>query len=126
MTRRLTALALVIAATLATPGVATAASATANSTKVVGASASVTSCGTLSGISISWTVTANVVTSIALASIPSGCVGGSLSLTLVDASNASLSTIGPVTISATSQTVTPSGTPTATSVANAYASVVGP
>lgn len=126
MTRRLTALASVIALTMAVPSSALAAGATANTKKVVGASATVASCGSLSAISISWTVTANVVTSVALASIPSACIGGSLSLTFVDASNASLSTIGPVTITATSQTVTPSGTPTATSVANAYASVVGP
>lgn len=126
MNHRLPALALVIAATLTSPGLASAAGTTANTAKVVSASTSVTTCGSLAGISISWTVTANVVTSIALASIPSGCVGGSLSLTLVDASNSSLSSVGPVTISATSQTVTPSGSPTATSVANAYASVVAP
>ena len=119
-------LAAVTSIAVALPSSALAAGATASTKKVVGANASVTSCGSLSGISISWTVTANVVTSIALASIPAGCVGAALSLTLVDASNASLSSIGPVTVTGTSQTLTPSGSPTATSVANTYVSAVGP
>jgi hypothetical protein len=126
MHRRLSVLAMAGAVMLVMPSTAFAAGATANTATVVGASATVTSCGSLSGMSISWTVTANVVTSIALASIPSACNGASLSLTLVDASNASLGSVGPVTVSGTSMSLTPSGTPTATSVANSYVSMVGP
>ena len=124
--RRASAFATAAALVLGVGGSADAAGTTPATKRVVSGNASVSSCGPLSGISISWTVTADVVTSIALASIPSTCVGGSLSMTLVDASNASLSTVGPVTLTATSQTVTPSGSPTATSVANTYVSVVGP
>ena len=123
---RAAALAAVGALILSVPSGATAAGTTPNSKKVVSANVSVSSCGSLAGMTMSWTSTANVVTSIALGSIPSACNGGSLSLTLVDASNASMSNVGPVTISGTSMTLTPSGSPTATSVANSYVSVVGP
>ena len=123
---RAAALAAVGALVLSVPSGAIADGTTANSTKVVGASASVSSCGSLSGMTMSWTSTANVVTRIALGAIPSACNGASLSLTLADASNASLSSVGPVAISGTSMTLTPSGSPTGTSVANSYVSVVGP
>jgi hypothetical protein len=123
---RASALAFVVATMLAVPSSAVANTTTPTSKKVVGATATVSSCGSLSAMTISWTVTANVVTSIALGSIPSACNGGSLSMTLVDASNASLGAVDPVTISGTSMTLTPTGSPTATSVATSYVSVVGP
>jgi len=120
------ALAAVTAALLAVPSGATAGSVGTTSQKVVGANASVSSCGSLSGMTISWTTVDGVVSSIALGSIPSGCNGGSLSLTLVNSSNTSLGSVGPVTITGTSQTLTPTGSPDATTVSTAYASVVGP
>lgn len=120
------ALAAVTAALLAVPGSAVAGSVSPTSKKVVGATAAVSSCGSLSGMTISWTTVDDVVASIALGSIPAACNGGSLSLTLVDASNSSLGTVGPVTITGTSQTLTPTGSPAATSVATSYVSVVGP
>jgi len=121
------ALVAVTAAALAVPSSAAAGSNTPTSKKIVSANASVSSCGTLSGITVSWTVVDDVVTTIVLGSIPAGCNGGSLSLTLANSSNTSLGTAGPVTITGTSQTLsTITGSPSALAVARAYVSVVGP
>jgi len=121
------ALAAVTAAALAIPSSAVAGNNTPTSQKVVSANASVSSCGTLSGITISWTTVDDVVTTIVLGSIPAGCNGGSLSLTLTNSSDTSLGSAGPVTITDTSQTLsTITGSPSALAVAHAYVSVVGP
>ena len=120
------ALAAVTAAVLAVPSSAMAGGLSPTSKKVIGANANVTSCGSLSGMTISWTTVDGLVSSIALGSIPPACTGGSLSLTLVNSSNTSIGTVGPVTITGASQTLTPTGSPDATTVNTAYASVVGP
>jgi hypothetical protein len=120
-------LTVTLAAVLAIPSAAAARSVTPSSNKVVSAHTSVSSCGSLSGITMSWTVVDDVVTTIVLGSIPAACNGGSLSLTLVGSGNASLGTAGPVTVSGTSQTLTSvSGSPSALAVTGAYVSVVGP
>ena len=125
--RRSTTVAGLTALALAVPGAAAAAPIIPNPKKINGAFTAVSSCGTLSGIGISWTSTANVVTTIVLSSIPAACNGGSLSLTLVGSGNASLGSAGPVTVSATTQTLSSiTGSPTATSVIAAYISVTGP
>lgn len=114
-------------AVLGWPGSAAATTVTPAPNKVSGAFTTVSACGTLSGVGIAWTVTANVVTSLVLTSIPSACVGGSLSLTLVDASNASLASAGPIAVTGATQTLSSlSGSATATSVTGAYVSVIGP
>lgn len=114
-------------AVLAWPGSAGATAVGPSPKKVSGAFSSVSSCGSLSGLSISWTSTANVVTSVVLASIPSACVGATLSLTLIGTGNAVLASAGPVTLTATTQTLSSlSGAPAPTSVTGAYVSVVGP
>ena len=119
--------AMVTAAALAIPGSAGAASTGASSKKMQAATATVSSCGSLSGIGVAWTSTNNVVTSVVLSAIPSACIGATLSVTFVDASNASLGSVGPVTVAGTSQTFsTVTGSPTASSVAQAYAVAVGP
>jgi hypothetical protein len=121
----LTIAALTVAA-LALPGLADAATLVPNPKKIVGGFAAVSSCGTLSGMSMSWTSTAGVVTSVVLGSIPSACNGGTLSVTFAGSGNTSLGTAGPVTVAGTSQTLTTSGSPSSTSVTGAYISVVGP
>lgn len=111
----------------AMPGVAGAGGVSPSSKQVAGAFTTVGSCGALSGMGMSWTSTANAVTTIVLTSIPAACLGGSLSLTLVGSGNASLASLGPVTITGTTQTFTSlTGSATATSVTGAYVSVVGP
>lgn len=120
------ALSMVTATVLAVPGSALADGTSATSKKMVSANASVSPCGSLSGMSITWTVVDDVIQSISLASIPAGCNGGSLSLTLANSSNTSIGSAGPVTISGTTQTLTPTGSPSALAVATAYASVTGP
>jgi hypothetical protein len=100
---------------------------TPNPKKIAAATATVSSCGSLGGLGVSWTSTANVVTAVVLSSIPAACTGGILSLTLVDAANASLASIGPVAVTGTSQTFTSlSGSATATSVTGAHVVVTGP
>src|SRR3954451_17260224 len=122
------ALTMLTAALLAVPGSAAANSTTTTSKKVVSANATVSSCGSVSSMTISWTVVDDVVSSIVLGSIPAACHGGLLSLTLVSASNTALGSAGPVAIIGTSQNLTITGSPTATatSVAKAFVSVGGP
>ena len=120
------ALVAVTAAALAVPSSAVAGSTSATSKKIQSASASVSSCGSLSAMTITWTVVDDVITTIALGSIPSACNGGTLSLTLVNASNAAVGSVSPVTITGTSQTLTVTGSTSALAVTGSYVSVVGP
>lgn len=125
--RPATAFVAVTAGLLALPAIAGAAPVSPSSNKVAGATTVVSSCGSLNGMTVSWTSVADVVSSIVLGSVPSACNGATLSLTLVGTGNAPLGTAGPVTISGTSQTLSSiSGSPTATSVTQAFVSVVGP
>jgi hypothetical protein len=117
---------VLVVAAVSAPAAADAAQVSPNPRRVVAGRATVSGCGAVSGIAIAWTSTDNVVTELRLSSIPAGCVGARLSLTLADATGAALSTVTPFTVSGTSQTLVPSGSPTATSVAAAYVSAVGP
>jgi hypothetical protein len=123
--------ALVVAAlagvVLALPGAAAATGFSPAPKRISAGSVPTSPCGSLSGVGVSWTVAANVVTSVVLTSVPAACAGGALSLTLVDGSNAALASAGPVTVSSSTQTIGAlTGSATATSVAAAYVSVVGP
>ena len=120
------AFAAVTATVLAVPSSAVGASLSPNSKKAVSATVSVSSCGSLSGMTISWTVVDDVVSTIALGSIPPACNGASLSLTLASSTNTSLGSVGPVPITGASQTVSITGSGSALTVARAYVSVVGP
>jgi hypothetical protein len=111
---------------LAVPTAASASGTSAASQRVISGTAVVSSCGSLSGISVAWNSTGGVVTSVAVSSIPSSCVGGTLSLTLAGATGTSLATVSPVTITATTQTLALVGAPTASGVSVAAMSVVGP
>jgi hypothetical protein len=111
---------------LAVRGSAVAGGTSTTSKKIVSANASVSSCGPLSGMSMSYTVVDDVVISISLASIPAGCNGGTLSLTLVNSSNTAIGSVSPVTITGTSQTVTVTGSTSALAIATSYAAVTGP
>lgn len=93
---------------------------------MVGAGAAVTACGALAGVGIAWTSVDNVVTAVRLSALPAGCTGASLSLTLASSAGTALGAAGPVSVGGTSLTLTPSGSPTATAVAAAYLSAVGP
>src|SRR5688500_10012928 len=122
---RAATVAVLTALAASTAGAAVAAPVAPSPKKVAAATAAVGSCGTLSGIGISWTSTANVVTAVALTAVPAACVGGTLSLTLVGAGNAALGSVAPVTVTGTSQTLsTVTGSPTATSVTGAHVSIV--
>ena len=116
-----------ILAIVTLPGSAAATGVTPSPKQVSGATAAVSSCGSLAGIVLSWTVTANAVTAVTLASIPTACTGAALSLTLVGTGNLSLATAGPVTVTGTTLTLSSlSAAATSTSVVGAYVSVVGP
>jgi hypothetical protein len=88
---------------------------------------SVSSCGSLAGITVSWTSSADVVTAVSLASIPAACTGASLSVTLVGAGNVGLTSSSPATVTGTALVLTSfTGSATTTSVTGAYLSAVGP
>jgi hypothetical protein len=124
---RRAAVVIVTALAVTRPDAALAAAVTPNPKTIGGAHVAVSSCGALSGIGVSWTSTANVVTAVVLSSIPAACTGATLSVTLVGSGSASLASIGPVTVTGTTQTFsTLSGSATATSVTGAYVSAVGP
>lgn len=114
-------------AILAWPGSAAATAVAPSPTQVGGAFTTTSSCGSLSGIAVGWTVTSNAVTNMTLTSIPAACAGGKLSLTLVGTGNSSLATAGPVTVPGTTLTLSSlTGSAAALSVVGAYVSVVGP
>ena len=108
------------------PGWASAAPQPVTSDNVADGRAVVSSCGTLGGVTVSWTNRGGVVTQVTLGSIPSACIGGTLSLTFAAANNSSLATAGPVTVSATSMALVVSGSPTASSITQTYVGVTGP
>ena len=120
---------VVVAATAAamlTPSWAAAAPHPLTTQEVVGGIAAVSSCGSLSGVTVAWTSRNGVVTQVVLGSIPSACTGGSLSLTFAAADNSSLGTAGPATVATTSLTLAVSGSPTASLISRAQVAVVGP
>jgi len=125
--RAVAALAGLTLAVLGWPGSAAATAVAPNPKQVSGAFTATSSCGSLTGIGVAWTSTANVVTSVTLTAIPAACTGGRLSLTLVGTGNTSLATAGPTTLTGTTLTMSSlTGSATATLVSAAYASVVGP
>jgi hypothetical protein len=125
--RRAAVVAALAGLRLALPGAAAATGVSPAPKRISAASAPITACGSLSAVRVSWTVTANVVTTVVLSSIPAACASGSLSLTLVDVANATLATAGPVTVTGSTQTISAlTGSATSASVAGAYISVVGP
>ena len=114
-----------VAAALA-PGWAAAAPNPVTTNQVQGGVAAVSSCGTISGISMSWTSRNGAVADVVLNSIPSACTGGTLSVTFAAADNSSLGTAGPATVTGTSVSLAVSGSPTASAVSRLQVSVVGP
>ena len=116
-----------MAAALALPAAAAARTVTPLSGPVVSAHTAVSSCGSLTGVTLSWTTVSGNVATVALSSIPAACAGSSLSLTLAGTGDASIASAGPATVTGATQTFTSiSGSPPATSVTGAYISVVGP
>src|SRR3954452_5745445 len=101
MTWRRVAVVGLTALAVAQADAALAAQVTPNPKNIAANTASVSSCGSLSGIGISWTSTANVVTTVVLSSIPAACNNCSLSLTLVVSGNASLGSVASTTVNGT-------------------------
>ncbi len=112
---------------LSVPTAAIANGTSPSATALAGAWTAVSSCGSLAGVTLDWTSTANVVTQVRLAGLPAGCTGGTLKITLAGTSGTSLGTAGPAAVSGTSQTLSAlTGSPTATSVLSAHLVVSGP
>lgn len=86
-----------------------------------------TTCGSLGSVTVSWTVQNDIVKKLVLTGLPASCAGGAVRVTLVDATDASLATAGPVSVTGTSMTLSSlTGSATATSVSRAQLVVVGP
>jgi hypothetical protein len=115
-----------VAALAAVPTCAFADSHTVTSKKVAGGSATVTACGTLSATTVSWTTAAGNVTKLSLASIPSGCTGGTLGVTLHNAAGTALGAVASTTVTGVSMTLTVTGSPAANAMAGAALVVSGP
>jgi hypothetical protein len=125
--RRTVTVAALAGAAVGLPCVALAGGVGTTSRSVSSATASVSSCGDLSQVGVSWTVTAGVVSALSLTAVPAACVGGTLAVTLVGTGGAALGSAGPVSVTGTSQTIgSVAGSATATSVVSASVSVVGP
>ena len=114
-----------LAAALA-PGWAAAAPNPVTTERVQGGVAAVSACGTLSGVSVSWSSRSGVVMDVVLGALPSTCTGGTLSVTFAAADNSSLGTAGPAVLTGTSISLGVSGSPTASAVSRLQVSVVGP
>ena len=99
---------------------------TTNSKTSSAGTTAVTACGTLSGVVVNYAVTAGKITGILLTSIPSGCIGGKLSMTLSQ-SGTDVGHAGPTTLTTTSLSMTPSVlTTSATAPTEVRMAVVGP
>ena len=99
---------------------------TTNSKKAAGGTTSVTACGTLSSVVVNYAVTAGKITGVLLTSIPAGCAGGKLSMTLSQ-SGTDVGHAGPTTIAGTSLAMVPSVlTTSATAPTEVRIAVVGP
>ena len=96
-----------------------------SSTQVGSGSNPVTACDA-DGFTISYTTSGGNLTSVAVGGIASGCNGGSLHLTVVDGSRASVASGGPVTVSGSSATVAVSPNPPGATPAGVDVSIVGP
>ena len=111
---------------MCTGGAALAQSVTTNSKHTSAGTATVTACGTLTSVVINYAVTAGKITGVLLTSIPAGCNGGKLSLTLSQ-SGADVGHAGPTTIAGTSLAMVPSVlTTSATAPTEVRIAVVGP
>jgi hypothetical protein len=121
---RLALVGLMAAAVIAGPVGAFAAS--LNITGSIGAgSNSVAACDTSFGAN--YTTVSGNVTAVDVTGIAAACIGGALSVTLTDASGASLGSGGPATIAGTTRSVSiSSGTPDGDVVAGIRISIAGP
>lgn len=107
-------------------GSAQAAPRTVTTKKLTGGSTAVSSCGSISAITVSYAVTAGKITGVTLSGIPPTCVAGLLSMTLaqgtVDVGHA-----GPTTIAGSTLIMVPSVlTTNATAPTAVKISIVGP
>jgi hypothetical protein len=124
MWREAAVAALLFAGVTGTAPAAEAGGADPGTKRVIGGFTAVSPCGALSGIGVAWNSTGGVVGSVDLTAIPAGCIGGALLLTLMGSGGTALGSIGPITVTGTSQTLTVSAT--ASNVTAAAIAVSGP
>jgi hypothetical protein len=105
---------------------AQAAPRTVTTKKVAGGSAAVTSCGTVSTITVSYAVKAAKIIGVTLSNIPAACVTGQLSMTLSQGTT-DVGHAGPTAIAASTLIMVPSVlTTNATAPTTVKISIVGP
>jgi len=85
----------------------------------------VSACDT-DGFTVSYTTSGGNVTSVAVGGIAPACAGGSLRVTVVDGSRASVASGGPLTVSGSSANVSVSPNPPGATPAGVDVSIVGP
>lgn len=78
------------------------------------------------GVNVSYTLSADNVTQITVFDIEPGCAGGELSVALADGSQASIGEAGPLTVSATSHTLTFAPQPISYDVMAVHIVIAGP
>lgn len=78
------------------------------------------------GVALSYTVVDGKVTDVTVDGLHADCVGGDLSLTLVDSTGAGIGSGGPQVVDASSETVSISPQPANTSVDGSHVVVLGP
>ncbi|HZT66154.1 MAG TPA: hypothetical protein VFA11_10235 [Acidimicrobiales bacterium] len=118
--------AVVFAASLALAAQAGANVLSATNATLGAGAGTVTTCGSLTSAAIAWNTTAGNVTSVTVSGIPAGCVGGSLTVTLLAGSTA-VATGGPITVPGPSVWIAGlSAQPAASSINGASLAVAGP
>lgn len=111
---------------LATAALGSAASLGGITARGLGAGQSiVTSCDG-DGVGLTYTTSAGAVQSVTVTGVATGCSGGALSVVLADSTGASIGAGGPVTVTDTDVSVALNPKPSASSVAAAHVSIIGP
>jgi hypothetical protein len=125
MPGRLLAGVVLVAALALVPASVGARTLTPSSKGLIAGSATVTSCGALTGVVTNFTISSNTVTAVLLTNIPTTCNGGSVSVTVTSAGTR-LGGGGPVTVSSGGATVPISPAAPTGSVTHVRLAIVGP
>jgi hypothetical protein len=114
-----------LAAAVAVAAPAAAAALSAQSGSLSAGRIGVTPCGTLSGATVSYILTAKNVTGVVVSNLPTACNGANLWVTLT-AGTAAAASAGPIVISGGTATATTlSANPAASTITNAYIAASG-
>jgi len=125
MRSRLFLCGVAIAVAAMVPASAGAGTLTPSSKGLVAGTATVTSCGTLTGVVTNFTLSGTTITAVLLTSVPTTCNGGRVNVTITNAGT-SLGSGGPVVVASGAATVPISPAVAIGSVTHVRLAIAGP